>query len=128
MRRLRSALLVWLPLALTSCAGGNQDKYAEAAIGTGIVLAATGVNRAVTKDCWARCSPGYLCNQQSGLCELGECYPGCEAGDHCVRDVREVSYCAPDMTQAPPPKYQSDPPRQTPPRTFPESVAVPTQR
>lgn len=92
-------LLVLLALG---CGSANQDKYKDAAIGTGIAIAATGVHRAVTKDCWGRCSPGYLCNEESGFCELGECMPACEVGSHCVRDARDLPYCARDPGLAPP--------------------------
>jgi hypothetical protein len=121
--------LVWLPLALTCCGGADKDKYAQAALGTGITVAAVGVNRAVTGDCWAQCSPGYLCNEKSGLCERGECYPDCEVGSHCVRDARDVTFCAPDATRAPPPKAQSNPPpQQQAPQHYPESIPIPTER
>lgn len=95
------ACCVWLS---TSCGGNNDAKYAQAAIGTGAVIAASGLNRAVTKDCWGTCSTGYACNETSGLCERGECLPGCEVGTHCVRDSRDITYCARDSKPAPPPK------------------------
>jgi hypothetical protein len=101
MKRFVRTLLWLLPLAATSCGSANQEKYAQAAVGTGLAVAATGVHRALTKDCWGRCSPGYLCNEESGFCERGECLPGCEVGAHCVRDVRGIPYCARDAGLAP---------------------------
>ena len=64
-------------------AGCGGNPYTEAAVATGVAVAATGVHRAITDDCWARCSPGYACNQESGLCEPGECDPSCPAGYMC---------------------------------------------
>lgn len=64
--------------------GGNNDA-AGAAVATGIAVAGAGVNRAVTKDCWARCSNGWVCNQETGLCEKGECIPSCSPGYACTR-------------------------------------------
>jgi hypothetical protein len=110
------ALVLLLPLAL-GCGSSHQDKYAEAAVGTGIAVAMTGVHRAATKDCWGRCSPGYLCNEESGLCELGECLPGCEAGTHCARDARNVAYCARDAGLSPPHPAQKNAPNPPSPLT-----------
>jgi hypothetical protein len=98
-----------MPLAL-GCGGANQEKYAQAAVGTGIAVAATGAYRAVTKECWAQCSRGYLCNHESGLCELGDCLPGCEVGTHCARDAGRVAYCARDAGQTPPHPAQKNAP------------------
>lgn len=63
---------------------GTQNQGTQAAIGTGVVVAASGINRAATKECWARCSAGYLCNQKTGLCEPGECTPACPSGYACT--------------------------------------------
>jgi hypothetical protein len=94
----------WIGAAAVSCGGNNQSNYVKAAVGTGALLAATGVNRAVTKSCWGNCSRGYACNEKTGLCELGECLPGCAVGTHCVRDARDITYCARDSTPPASPK------------------------
>jgi hypothetical protein len=104
MSRVGWLLLSCLLSAGTSCGGNNQSNYAKAAIGAGTMIAATGVNRALTKGCWGTCSKGYACNEQSGLCELGECLPGCEVGSHCVRDARDITYCARDASPTSSPK------------------------
>ena len=96
MRWQRLLIALVLPLAPASCSETNKQNYARAAVATGAMIAAVGINRAITDDCWGRCSAGYLCNEESGLCELGECLPGCEVGYHCVKDVRGVTYCASD--------------------------------
>lgn len=89
-------VLVLAPLGVSSCGSTNQQNYVHAAVGAGAAIAAVGINRAITKDCWARCSPGYLCNEERGLCELGECLPGCAVGFHCVRDIKLGTYCVRD--------------------------------
>ncbi len=48
------------------------------------MLAATGINRAITKECWAACSPGYVCDHESGLCVPGECSPSCADTQVCT--------------------------------------------
>jgi hypothetical protein len=85
-------MLVSLALGM-SCSDANKNTYAQAAAGTGIMLGAVGLHRALTNDCWARCSPGYLCNQESGLCEPGDCAPACEFGAHCARDTNGAYRC-----------------------------------
>ena len=93
-RRLVPILLALL--ALGACGDANQNQYAHAIEGTALMVTAVGIHRVITNDCWARCSPGYLCNEKSGLCEVGECAPACEFGAHCVHDVRGEYYCVPD--------------------------------
>jgi hypothetical protein len=100
MRALSLILALVTPLGIVSCGSTNQQNYAHAAIGTGAAIGSVGLYRAITKNCWARCSPGYLCNQENGLCELGECLPGCEIGFHCVRDIKLGTHCARDMDGA----------------------------
>jgi len=81
MGTLRHCLLyvVW---GATAACGGNS--YATAAGATAVTVAATGVHRALTHDCWGRCSAGYACNEHSGFCEPGECDPACPAGYSCA--------------------------------------------
>lgn len=55
------------------------------------MVAATGVNRALTKECWAACTPGYVCNHESGLCEPGECKPTCQEAQVCARVDGQLS-------------------------------------
>jgi hypothetical protein len=85
-----------VPLGVVSCGPTNQQNYTHAAIATPAAIGMVGLHRAITKDCWARCSPGYLCNEENGLCEAGECLPGCEVGFHCVRDIKRGTYCVRD--------------------------------
>ena len=87
-------------LGLAACSDSNKNTYAQALTGTGLMVTAVGVHRAVTGDCWAHCSPGYLCNEESGLCERGECVPACELGQHCVHEVSGRIRCIPDADPA----------------------------
>src|SRR5690349_12431312 len=41
---------------------------ASVAIGTGAAVAAAGINRAATGECWAACRPGTECDRATGLC------------------------------------------------------------
>lgn len=83
-------------LGLAACSDSNQNTYAQAISGTALMVTAVGIHRAITDDCWARCSPGYLCNEESGLCEKGECVPACELGQHCVHERGGHFRCIPD--------------------------------
>jgi hypothetical protein len=103
MAALRQFLILpLLALAPTAaCSDANKQTYAQAALGTLGAITAVGINRAITDDCWARCQPGYVCNEESGLCERGECVPGCEYGSHCVRDARGDFHCESDFGNRP---------------------------
>ena len=63
----RSLLALLLVLAPIAC-GGSQGTATQAALGTGLAVAAAGINRAVNHECWAACRPGLVCDQASGLC------------------------------------------------------------
>lgn len=72
---MRRAPLLWFA-ALALCAGcpkasstNGPANYQGAAIGAAFGVAAAGVNRAITGDCWASCRDGTRCNRKSGLCE-----------------------------------------------------------
>jgi hypothetical protein len=82
--------------AFAACSDTNKDNYTYALEGTAVMLTAVGIHRAITDDCWAHCSPGYLCNEESGLCEKGECVPACELGQHCVHERGGHFRCIPD--------------------------------
>lgn len=69
--RVRSAAAMTI-LVLGALAAGPAacaaNQAASAAIGTGAAIAAAGINRAVTGECWASCRPGTVCDKASGLC------------------------------------------------------------
>ena len=85
MQRVSSVAQIGFALvfaALGGCSGTSEG--GRAAIGAGVAIAATGIHRAATGDCWGRCSPGYVCNSESGFCEPGECNPTCPDGYSCT--------------------------------------------
>jgi hypothetical protein len=100
MRAAHAVRALFVLTASVGCGGTSKNDYAEAAVWTGVAVAEVGFYRALTHGCWAACRPGYLCNAKNGLCEVGECLPGCEFGWHCVRDATGKHYCVPDATGA----------------------------
>ncbi len=87
--------LVFLVPLLTAC---GDSKYAQAGVGAGIAVAAVGVHRAITGGCWGQCPSGYVCNHDTGVCEIGECMPPCAVGSHCARASHGALLCEPDPT------------------------------
>src|SRR5690606_2755125 len=57
----------------------------QAAAGAAAMVTATGLNRAMTGECWAACTPGYVCEHDTGLCVPGECSPSCKEEQLCVQ-------------------------------------------
>jgi hypothetical protein len=77
MRKLAAA---WILLLACGCHGD-----AAGAVVTGAAaVAAAGVNRAVTKDCWGQCLHGLVCDRASGLCvKRPPCGGACPADETC---------------------------------------------
>jgi hypothetical protein len=73
-----------------ACGGGN---YRAAGIGLGAAVTGAGVNRALTGDCWAVCSPGYGCDRQRGTCVRAECTPACTPDEQCVNEADGRTRC-----------------------------------
>lgn len=67
---------------------GQPDKYASAGIAAGIAVAAAGVNRAATDDCWAACQPGEACDHDRGICVRIACRADCPPTHRCVESPR----------------------------------------
>ncbi len=65
----RCALTLALCAGLACACGAKQNRTRDAAIGTGVALAAAGVYRATTGGCWAQCPPGRYCNRETGTCD-----------------------------------------------------------
>lgn len=84
-RLLPTLLLALAPLACGGSAGNTT--VASAAIGTGLAVAAAGINRAVNKECWAACRPGLVCNHESGLCVEEGTAPGSFPRAHPLEQV-----------------------------------------
>lgn len=88
MLELRLVLVILIFGLLPGCSAAG----ANAVIGTAVAATAAGVRRA-NGECYTPCTPGNVCNPQSGMCDpipcRGECRPGeqCEQnalGDTCV--------------------------------------------
>ena len=67
-RRLLALLLVLAPIVCGGAQGCANPAVTGAVVGTGLAVAAAGLNRAVTHECWAACRPGLECDRASGLC------------------------------------------------------------
>lgn len=89
-RRMRWALVcaAWLVLAAGGCGASTETK---AVVATAGLLTSVAVNRAITDECWAACSPGYVCDHESGLCVPGECAPRCADYQVCVRVAQQLT-------------------------------------
>ncbi len=61
----------------------GQNDPIGAAIFAGSAVGATGVNRAVTHECYSTCPYGTACNHESGMCEKLTC--ACRADLVCER-------------------------------------------
>jgi len=95
---LRFVALVLTVLASCGHAGG----YGAGAAGLGVAVAATGLYRGVTGDCWAACSAGYVCDRARGVCVAGECLSaGCVPGSRCVIEPDGHFDCVADPSVIP---------------------------
>jgi hypothetical protein len=77
---------------------GCTSNHGKAGAGAAVAVAATGVYRHFTDECWAACTPGHVCNRESGLCEPGECQPACPQGQYCMKHEGRL-FCAPAGAQ-----------------------------
>lgn len=85
---------------LASC--GHAGTYGAAAGGLGVAVAATSLYRGATGDCWAACSPGYVCDRARGICVAGECLSaGCAPGSRCVVEPDGRFDCVADPSVIP---------------------------
>jgi hypothetical protein len=76
------ALLLAVVFALTGCRSHTPNSAGGAAIMTGIALASSGVSRAMG-GCYAQCTAGTVCNQETGLCDPLPCNGSCEENERC---------------------------------------------
>jgi hypothetical protein len=83
-------------LGIASCSGTEQGTHAQEAAGAALKVGSLSADRAASSYCWVHCGSGFLCNEESGECERGECLPSCEYGSHCILDVRGERYCVSD--------------------------------
>lgn len=97
---MRFSLLAWAALCVALACGGRSSNYAAAGVGLGSLVTLSAVNRAVTGDCWAVCSPGFACDRPRGTCVRAECIPECAVGEHCVIEQDDRFRCMDDLGTA----------------------------
>jgi hypothetical protein len=84
-------------IAMSACGGGPYtNNYGAAGVGLGAAVAGAVGYRAITGGCVAQCTPGHVCDRQSGLCVPSECSPSCPAGQQCQRDSDGRMICVDD--------------------------------
>ena len=95
---LSSCTVLALGAALAGGCSGRPatNNYGTAAAGLGAVAAGTGAYRVLTNGCVAACTPGNVCDRESGFCVPSDCSPTCPAGQHCVRDFDDRLRCDDD--------------------------------
>ena len=69
-----------------SCVLIGVAPYPAAAVMAGTGVAAVGVNRAVTGDCWGNCLGKTTCERDSGLCIPRPCGDECRYDEVCEND------------------------------------------
>ena len=87
-------------LGTTSCtpSAASGSSYGAAFAAAAVLVAAVGVHRARTGDCWGHCGPGLACDAKSGLCLSGQCEPACGNGETCQL-LSVGPTCGPDPAQ-----------------------------
>lgn len=88
--------VLWLAVALSA---GCSAAGANAVVNTAIGAAAAGVRRS-NGECYVPCTPGNVCNPQSGLCEPVPCRGECHLGEVCEQ-TPTGDRCVPEASAAP---------------------------
>ncbi|HMI88136.1 MAG TPA: hypothetical protein VK550_28825 [Polyangiaceae bacterium] len=88
--------------ATVACTVIGLAPYPAAAVMGASGVAAVGVNRSRTGDCWGSCSAHHVCDRDSGMCVAQACGGDCridEVCEHerCVLRRREQPGVAPDI-------------------------------
>jgi hypothetical protein len=78
---LQRLLVLLLVLDLGCTAAG-----ADAVIGTAIAATAAGVRRS-NGECYTPCTPGNVCNPQTGMCHPIPCRGECRSGEQCEQNA-----------------------------------------
>src|SRR4051812_37455660 len=91
LRLLSVGVALWALLA--GC--GDKNEVAGAAVSAGFGVVGAGVNRAVSKDCWAQCLNGRVCDHETGMCvEHNSCSGRCATDERC-EERGPVGRCVP---------------------------------
>lgn len=75
---------VFGPTTPYKAGSSNASKLGDALVVTGLAVAAAGINRAVTGECWATCPTGMRCDKAAGTCVALPCGGRCPADAHCA--------------------------------------------
>ena len=86
MRRGRAILAVLALSALSGCRTVGANSVIGAAIMTPVAIGSAAVSRA-TGHCYAACTPGTVCNENTGLCERMPCGGFCPPDTLCERST-----------------------------------------
>jgi hypothetical protein len=72
--------------ATLACVAIGMAPYPAAAVMAGTGVAAVGVNRRVTGDCWGSCGAHRMCDRDSGLCVPQPCGGECRYDEICQHE------------------------------------------
>jgi len=93
----RGLFLVAVLAGATTCSSSrNTRNYQAAGVGLAAVAVHSVAYRAVTGNCYAMCTPGNVCDRQTGFCVPSECSPSCPDGQRCVRGLDDRLHCEDD--------------------------------
>jgi hypothetical protein len=73
-------------IVTAACVVIGLAPYPAAAVMGASGVAAVGVNRSVTGDCWGSCSAHWMCNRDSGMCVRKPCGGECRVDEVCEND------------------------------------------
>ena len=72
--------------ATAACTVIGLAPYPAAAVMAGTGMAAVGVNRSLTGDCWGSCGAHRMCDRDSGMCVPQPCGGECRYDEICEHD------------------------------------------
>jgi hypothetical protein len=100
-----SIACAWLTAA---CVLGGVGPVVGSTVLAGSSVAAVGMHRQVTGDCWGACQIGTMCDRDSGLCVPKPCNNECRYDEKCEsgRCVRRSREAPPSGGDDPPPKTE----------------------
>ncbi len=109
--------LIALPVMITvALLSGCSAAGANAVVGTAIAATAAGVRRS-NGECYSPCTPGNVCNPQTGMCDPIPCRGECRAGEQCEQNAlgdrcvpSAISTALEVRTEASPSPLMSSPP------------------
>jgi hypothetical protein len=97
------ALASTVAFTTAACVLIGVAPYPAAAVMGASGVAAVGVNRSVTGDCWGSCSAHHRCDRDSGMCVRQPCGGECRINEACENDK-----CVLRRREQPVPVYDDD--------------------